>query len=165
MYRSRLERELHAISRHEASLPGSVRREDVKASENETRNEYRFLSPFSFSPTSSRFCFPKACKEGITKIPVRWVGDRGPGEKQTASRTFGEAGASFSEPGGGFRRQWRPLRSLRPRAQRPPPPPGSSGRRALRLSPARGSVVVPGPGITQIPLNAWLQMRTLGKKQ
>ena len=39
------------------------------------------------------------------------------------------------------------------------------GRHVLALSPSRGLVVLPRPGITQIPLNTWLQMRTLGKKK
>lgn len=126
------------------------------------------------------FCFPNACKECITKLQVSGkkglgrVGGKGPGGREVNSfqncggrqnprfQRLDVASASRGE-------RPTPLCPLAPALQlcfsEAVPCSDSNGHHVLALSPSQGLLVVPRPGITQLPLNTWLQMRTLEKKQ
>lgn len=97
------------------------------------------------------------------------MGDEKPGEEQTVSRTI-EEGEEFwrldvaSGSRGSSAQRRPPARALHLRVSEAVPCFRGGGCPVLALPLSLGLVVLPRPGITQIPLNTWLQMRTLEKK-
>lgn len=136
----------------------------------------------SLSPPSS-FGFPKACKKKKKKNAsqrFRWMVIKGcvgwVTKDQKRSWSFqellGRQDLSFWKrdvPSASRRESSAQVRSLAPglhrRFSEAVSCSNSGGRLVFTLSPSQGLVVLPRPGITQIPLNTRLQMRTLEKKQ